>query len=172
MRYLPNCHSLPRASSIQHICCCPAAERYRQNPWNAIPAYFLFEILFSHPEETVASRDGNDLNIPCIFHTVCLVFFLIQLFSGDHIFQNVTKSSLGLLRFKDGPRPLNVLPEQTQQDSHLLLIWLPTPYVPWKLKIKIPYLWIPFFEWGRFGNACVKDILTVSIRDSRIPWTQ
>lgn len=74
-------------------------------------------------------REGNDLKRSFIFYTVCLIF-LNQLFSGGHIFQNVTESSLGLLRFKDGPRPLNVLPKQTQQDSHLLLFWLPVPLFP------------------------------------------
>lgn len=103
---------LPRTFSTQHICCCPAAETYRQNPWNTVPAYFLFESLFSHPEKTVAGRRGNYLRRPFISYTVCLIFFN-QLFSGGHIFQNVTKNSLGLLRFKDSPRPLNVLPADT-----------------------------------------------------------
>lgn len=87
MWYLPNSHSLPRTFSIQHICCCLAAETYRQNPLNTIPAYFLFESLFSHPEETVVSREGNDLKRPFIFYIVCLIFL-------TNCFQVITYSKM------------------------------------------------------------------------------
>lgn len=161
MWHLPSLHRLPRASCIQRICC-PAVERYKQNPWNIIPAHFLFGSPFTHPEETVASRGGNSLNSPCIFYPVCL-FFYQTIWRWSHIPKCDRKLKLGFAEMERWPKAFESSSWAGTTGFPSAAVLVASSLYSLKAKNKNSFPVNPFFEAGRFVNAFFKEIHTLSI---------
>jgi len=99
---------------------------------------------------------------PCMFYPVCLIFYK-TIWRWSHIPKCDWKLKLGFAEMEGWPKALigSSWAETTGFPSAAILV--ASSLYSLKAKNKNPFPVNPFFEWGRFGNAFVKEIHALGV---------